>query len=143
MKIKFIVLFVLVITGFFACKSKKESHVNKHVTESVASNEMAVEIVSQKDSFSNIMVSFISIGSGTDGKARVNFLALLDTFQKDKNIALEIEVRRWGREGEVDYCINTTTLSKNDLLELKNSTSKLLGENKLVRMNYGSKCVLK
>lgn len=131
---------MLAITGISACVSKKKSASQTQNTPASTPQEGVSESTSQKDSLKNIIVSFISIGSGTDGKARTSFLALIDTFQKEKNISLAMDVRRWGREGEVDYCINTTTLNSNDLKDLSMKLKKIVAESSLINYYENKSC---
>ena len=35
-------------------------------------------------------------------------------YQKEKGVELAIEVVHWGREGEIDYCMNLRELSEGD-----------------------------
>ena len=137
---KIIIVLMIAITGISACVSKKKSASQTQNTTASTPQEIVSESTSQKDSLKNIIVSFISIGSGTDGKTRTSFLALIDTFQKEKNISLAIDVRRWGREGEVDYCINTTTLNATDLKDLSLRIKKIVAESSLVNYYENKSC---
>lgn len=61
-----------------------------------------------------LVISFISIGSGINLPAKEkldNYLQLNETL-KMKNP--EIEIARWGREGEVDYCMKLSAFSAAD-----------------------------
>ena len=65
-----------------------------------------------------LLVSFYSIGTGTESEAEFEVL-------KTKYFALwkkpvPIEVRQWGKEGEIDYCVDLVGLpngSVNDFVE--------------------------
>ena len=56
------------------------------------------------DSMYRVIVSFISIGEGTDGKAMEQLNQIIDQHQKDFGMPVAKEEIRWGREGEIDVC---------------------------------------
>ncbi len=114
------ILLMLVFTVLVGCKSKAK--------------------VAELSKVNNIHVSFISIGSGTDGKARKAMLDYLDSYQTAKKIALHIDTKKWGREGEIDYCILTNTLTISNFTELKTNLNQLLEGNPLVRMQENGSC---
>lgn len=124
---------MVLITGFGACKSKKNAS-NKDATKntSTESNTTATNNV--------INVSFISIGSGTDGKTRTLMLDYLETFQIEKNIRLQVDTRPWGREGEVDYCIHMNSLDVLQKEELEVNLRKIVDGHDLVKMQAGAAC---
>lgn len=115
-KLFFISLMVLA----FACKTKKKEQVF------VAPNF--------------IKVSFISIGSGTDGVTRKQFLEYLDQYQAEQKITLEINSWNWGREGEKDYCISTQTLHKDKYTILNEQLLKMFENKELIRITYPEIC---
>lgn len=109
----------LLLIGF-ACKSKKIK------AEFLAPNY--------------IKVSFISIGSGTDGATRKQFLEFLDTYQAEQKITLEVNSWNWGREGEKDYCIKTGALSEKQYFLLKSKINEITFNNNLVRISEPDTC---
>ncbi len=120
---KLSILILLVFTILVGCQSKVK--------------------VAELSKVNNIHISFISIGSGTDGKARNAMLAYLESYQLAKKITLQIDTRKWGREGEIDYCIATNSLTVSDFTELKTNINKLLEGNSLVRIQENGTCEVK
>ena len=59
----------------------------------------------------SLIVSFISIGAGTDYKAKEKLEAYVKEFQNDNHVKLESVIKHWGREGETDYIYNLKKLS--------------------------------
>jgi hypothetical protein len=117
--LRYVVVFSLMVLTF-ACKTKK--------------NEQVFVIPNY------IKVSFISIGSGTDGVTRKQFLEYLETYQAEQKITLEINSRNWGREGEKDYCISTSALNKDKYTILNEWLLKMMENKELVRLAYLDVC---
>ncbi len=57
-------------------------------------------------------VSFYSIGTGINYKAKEEFLALVAAFEKRKKVNLPYETVQWGREGETNLCFNLADLNE-------------------------------
>jgi hypothetical protein len=76
-------------------------------------------------------VSFISIGEGTDQQAKEKLNVFLEEFEKKNPKSISLEKKKWGREGEIDYCITFIKYKKQD--EFKNEIKDLLKDSKLVR----------
>lgn len=85
-------------------------------------------------------VSFISIGSGTDGKARQQFLDFIKEYETKSNIKISIEVANWGREGETDYCLKLSELKSDEQSKFIADTKELLKNSKLVRYSENVIC---
>ena len=64
---------------------------------------------------STVVVSFISMASGIDTKMLPVFEKIFGDYNQSKNCRLDSTIKKWGREGERDYCItssNATCLKK-------------------------------
>jgi hypothetical protein len=61
-----------------------------------------------------INISLISIGEGTDRKAREIVDGIVNKWETKLAKKLEIESIPWGREGEVDFCLLLNELSTAD-----------------------------
>lgn len=62
------------------------------------------------DTLKNVLVSFVSHGSGIDFKSVPVFEKMFSDFnQRYAQCKLEFIKKNWGREGEVDYCIQVRT----------------------------------
>ena len=51
----------------------------------------------------SLVVSFISIGAGTDYKAMKELDIYAKEFQNEHHVKLDVSIKHWGREGETDY----------------------------------------
>ncbi len=121
---------VILISVFFSCKGFK--------TIQQAKNNQSKEQIS--DTIYHFNISFISIGSGIDGKAKERFLAFVNDFQIKRNILIEMETVNWGREGEIDYCFKLTQLNSDEQAKFISDTKELLKTSKLVRYSQNIPC---
>ena len=87
-----------------------------------------------------LSVSFLSKGSGIDLKKRGEFDLYLKEFEKNEHITLSVEQIKWGREGEVDYCIELKALAKSKRKRLLAGTNLLLGNAALVHISQTDAC---
>lgn len=84
----------------------------------------------------DLTASFYSIGEGTDAATMEKFIQFLDTY-RDK---ITINKTPWGREGEIDYCINLTNLEENAKSEFLKKAKGILAASKLVHVNENAPC---
>ncbi len=80
-------------------------------------------------------VSFISKGAGTDYQIRQKYDAFVTDFETRNKVKIIINKAAWGREGEMDYCIEFTNINKE-------ITDKFIAESKALlsasdRINIG------
>ena len=115
---------------FFSCKGIK-------TTTQVKNNQKKEQ--SSDDTY-RFNISFISIGSGTDGKARQLFLDFIKDFEAKKNFLIELETVKWGREGETDYCLKLTQLNSDEQAKFISDIKELLKTSKLVRYSENTTC---
>jgi len=92
------------------------------------------------DSIYRFTVSFISIGSGIDGKERQRFNVFVAQFNSDNEVTITPEMVNWGREGETDYCIEMADLSDDLQTKFIAETKELLNASTLVRYKENSVC---
>lgn len=92
------------------------------------------------DSIYRFNVSFISIGSGTDGKAKQQFNEFITQFNISNKVTITPEIVNWGREGETDYCLKLADLSNDLQTKFINDTKVLLKSSKLIRYKENSTC---
>ncbi len=120
-------IFFLMICSLVACKNLK----NTTISDTSTSSEQA------KDADTNFqfIVSFISIGAGIDKTAKKQFEQLMTEFENTNKLKLNVVIKKWGREGEVNYCFVLKNLDR----ELKNTfitnTKSTLSQSNLVRFH--------
>lgn len=88
----------------------------------------------------HLVVSFFSVAYGIDHKAKTALDNLIteDTLQNKKRII--VEKTPWGREGELDYCIDLQYLEKKSQTEFINKAKALLSSSNLVRIKENEPC---
>lgn len=64
--------------------------------------------------FYRLIVSFISIGEGTDRQGRETLDAVLADWKTKKGKEITFESVAWGREGENDFCFRINNLSEKE-----------------------------
>jgi hypothetical protein len=71
-------------------------------------------------------VSFYSIGTGIDVKAKQSFMSFLREFEEKNKVNISYETSQWGKEGEVDFCFKLAELDmKGQLAFIKESKANL------------------
>lgn len=86
-----------------------------------------------------LVISFYSIGEGSDYKTKEEFEKFLNTYTKK----IAYEPTQWGREGEVDYCLKLNELSLTEQLDFVKKAKELVSKSRLVHVNENAKCVNK
>ena len=94
---------LFIVLSFFSCNSAKNSR-----TLCKKQKESVNAVLS--DSVFRFGVSFISIGGGIDRQAKQKFDQYIEEFNSLNKVNLKIEIIKWGREGEVDYCFSLNEL---------------------------------
>lgn len=113
----------LVMTNV-CCKSKKEGS---------SSSTSTTETKTQKY---RLMVTFISKGAGTDAAKREEFLKFVESHaKKPANVKFQ-----WGREGETDYCLTLTELSKSEQTAFVDAVKKIANGSDMMLINENTVC---
>jgi len=98
---KSIAIITIAIAALLSCKNSKSTTTADTKPKTEMNDNPRVDL---PDSMYRVIVSFISIGAGTDGKAMEQLNQIIDQHQKDFGMPVAKEEIRWGREGEVDVC---------------------------------------
>jgi hypothetical protein len=85
-----------------------------------------------------LVVSFISIGTGIDYKAKDRLLSFVEEFQLQHQVKLNVSIKSWGREGEVDYTYDLDKLTKKQCKVFIEKIEALFSENNLVKISRGT-----
>ena len=89
---------------------------------------------------SRLVVSFYSICCGIDHQAQEKLDKFINTFEKARGRQLTKSVVRWGREGEIDYCLILSELSPREQKKFISKVRSLLKRSKLVNINENTPC---
>jgi hypothetical protein len=79
-------------------------------------------------------VSFISMASGPDYEAGEKLKEEMKAFEKAENVTLTSEIRRWGREGEYDYCFSSLGLTDSQREKWSKKIRKIFKGNDMVQI---------
>jgi len=93
-----------------------------------------------KQQTSRLIVSFYSICCGIDQQAQEKFDKFISNYEKSKGKQLSKSATRWGREGEIDYCLKLSELSRSEQKKFISKVRTLLKSSKLVNINENTVC---
>ena len=103
-----------------ACKSNKSA--SSSGASSAASAQSPENAAASSEQTYRIIVSFTSKGAGTSAEKREAFLKYVESHPK-KPVYKEV---LWGREGETDYCLMLSELSKKEQLNFVEEVRKAM-----------------
>ena len=126
-------IFLFAVITLFGCNSSKK------VTDQIETTS-ATENTSTTDANYRFSVSFISIGAGTDKNAIQQFDAYIAEYQQKNKLKLSFEITKWGREGEIDYCLKLSELDKKKQELFITKTKETLQSSSLVRYKENEAC---
>ncbi len=89
---------------------------------------------------SRLVVSFYSICCGIDDKAQEKLDNFIKRYEKAKGKQLAKAAVRWGKEGEIDYCLKLSELSPKEQKKFIAQIRTLLKTSKLVHINENAAC---
>ena len=112
---------------------------NKEETKSKESTSSQNEI-SQTEIYS-LVVSFYSIGGGIDRAVAQEFDYLIKDFQEQFGDDFSAERVSWGREGEIDYCIQLGKLKTASLNSFKSRAEIILKKTDRVHSKENAPCI--
>jgi len=124
---KFLIATLLIF--FISCKVVK--------TPAKYNNQKNNQVLENVYRFS---VSFISVGSGIDKESKQKFLDFINEYALNRNIKIFTEIFKWGREGEIDYCLNLSQLKPEEQIKIIAEIKELLKNSKLVRYKENTVC---
>jgi len=150
-------LFMLILfASNTACKSKKNSsntiQEKETITESVPpaieeTNEpkdqqeiMQKEPSAIKNATYDLVLSFYSIGSGSNWDVIAEFDKFLERFNSNNTSKPDVERVTWGREGEVDFCIALSKLSSSEKQKFLDEAKLIANKAKFVHINENAPC---
>lgn len=137
---KKVILFSMLLIAVVACKSRKKVAVNTPAEQPTSQTTQTPQVSALPDSMYRFTVSFISVGAGTDRKAKEKFNQFILQFNEKNNVKINVEIAGWGREGETDYCLKLNELNKQQQDQFITETKELLKSSTLVRYTENSMC---
>ncbi|MES2588004.1 MAG: hypothetical protein V4622_03420 [Bacteroidota bacterium] len=123
------IIYICLLFSLVSCNTQKR-----------LAKKKAKEELLTADTNYRFSVSFISIGSGTDGKAKKVFEAFIADYNTKNKCKLVYETTPWGREGEVDYCFKLKELKAKQQESFITDLKEALKSSTLVRYQENSPC---
>ncbi|HNQ12319.1 MAG TPA: hypothetical protein PKH65_02155 [Bacteroidia bacterium] len=114
-----------------ACKSNKDAGKSNEVEKNESMNEKNIQKYP-------LLLSFISIGTGVDYKAKEMLDVYIGEFNKGYNKEISFETRQWGREGEYDLLFNLDNLDAEQKEKFISDIRNLFSSNELVKIKLDS-----
>lgn len=130
MKTKIILLAVILIAG---------CHCEKKTTETKPVDIPKMQPVAGDDiqPLNNLVVSFYSTGSGINYKAVLELEKFMSNYSESTKTPIHYKKIPWGREGEVDYCIELSAWDINAKAKfISQVKEKLSGVQVHINENY-------
>jgi hypothetical protein len=87
-----------------------------------------------------LVVTFISIGQGTDRKSETDLETLVEALKKRTRTDLRVTRADWGKEGEEDWCFALSELSPSDRAKFIGDVKRVLGGKRLVQIAENAPC---
>ncbi len=88
----------------------------------------------------DLIISFYSKGEGIDQKSKDKFDEFLANFENKNNLQNYKYAVSWGREGEIDYCLNLTRLSAENKEKFIKEAKNLRQDSDLVHLSENAPC---
>jgi hypothetical protein len=85
-------------------------------------------------------VSFISKGAGTDYQIRQKYDAFVTDFETRNKVKIGINKASWGREGEIDYCIEFNDIKKEITEKFIEESKALLKASDRINIGENTNC---
>lgn len=147
---KNLLLASVILATLIGCGSSKETS----KTESSSGNQSTENTASQASTTDNAMnqtqetkyrlvISFISIGEGTDPDARKIMDGVIAKWENKTGKKIEMETYPWGREGEADFCFHLKELSASEQASFIEEMRKAMDGRSLIQMSENQKSMNK
>lgn len=117
-----------------ACKSSKPA--SSAAATASGSTAQAGDPASQAEPVYRVIVSFTSKGAGTVAEKREAFLKYVESHPRKPAYKTVL----WGREGETDYCLLLTELSKKEQLNFVEELKKAMAGSDQVIITENAEC---
>ena len=122
------VILILVVLLTLSCSSTKNANDAAATVTETANSDSA-------DNFS-LIVSFYSPGNGIDHKMKKEFLAFLtNNYPK-----VVYQGTKWGKEGEIDFCLQLDELTESQKEQFVKESRELLSKSNRVHIYENMPC---
>lgn len=156
-------LLMLALLAFGSCKQKKQITANTRTLGKLqpSSNPMppkpvadvaetakvevpaspaAVPAATDSVERVRLVISFYSIGMGSDNKSILAYEDFIGTYAGEVKKTIDYEKTAWGREGETDFCLGLAELSQSEQDQFIARSREKLRDAKWVNLYENSPC---
>lgn len=131
-------LIILIIFSFPACS--KKTTVLKETPVASTTIELPVKMDSTTKVNYRFIVTFYSIGSGTEHDQINRLEKFITDYSLKSGASIAYEKSIWGREGEINYCMQLSEISIADQQKFMASIKEELKSAKWVRFSENTPC---
>jgi hypothetical protein len=124
-------LLIISSLAIAACGSSEKTAKQEKSTEPTT-NSTTMTAPNQENKY-RLIVSFISIGEGTDPDARKIMDGVIEKWNQKTGKSIEMVAMPWGREGEVDFCFRLNELSTDDQVTFVKDLKKSMEGRSLIQ----------
>jgi hypothetical protein len=141
MKTAVLVLLFSLMFAAIGCKSRDKASVAASDKNSSSDTTASMNPPSGTQTAANrLTISFISIGEGTDFRAKDTLDVFISGYQTETKKELKFEAVPWGREGEIDYCFMLSELSDREQVKFIKELKERLKFSELVQITENQPC---
>lgn len=135
---KQLTLSVAILTALVACKNTRK--VASPQPPAPQTPATAAANTEKNGAVARVIVSFISRGAGTSPDAKKAFQNYVADFSKRYERTVSADTVRWGREGEVDYCLQLSNFDLEEQRKFVDGLKQALANVPLVNMTENRPC---
>ena len=139
MKKNFLLSLILIL--MFSCKARHGKEVTMLPETVVVQDSTTLHPPEQTGQLYRLVVTFISIGEGTDQEAGPMLENYVSVFNDENSILASYDRIPWGREGEIDNCFMLNNFSSVQQKSFIDGVNELFKENKLVQITENRRIV--
>ncbi len=112
-------------------------------TTQTQNEDVAASSSKQSENSYRFIVSFISIGEGTDRTAKPILDGIVAEWEKKTGKTIAVEPIAWGREGETDFCYQLKELTSKEQESFVNQVRTAFKDHSLIQITENQPCMHK
>lgn len=140
MKSIFLCLLIPVAMSSYNCSGSKKSAKSDSTVKTENPENKNTKATEDGTKLYRFTVSFISKGAGTDYQIRQKYDAFVTDFETRNKVKIAISKASWGREGEIDYCIEFTNINKEITENFIQESKALLKSSDRINIGENTHC---
>ncbi len=134
---------MLSVLFVFACKSKAVVAEQAAVSSNQSgTNAQKEEVEKTDEQIYHLLISFFSIGSGIDYERKKEMDRYFGQLESEK-VDFLIEKVGWGREGEVDYCVDLSKVKETEQKKIIEKVREIAKKSSWIDVQLDKTCRFK